>query len=145
MSQKCRNNLGILLHIALYIFNNPLFFSQLIVFRLSITVLIIAWSLVQVQQGPPDTARAGEKSSALFAFCGSCIAPRLMVNMATGGLRQRLQLFAHISSKVFWVFDNNAVARGNFVRPSGYFLREPGTPPLLLTTGRDLRSAGRYA
>nr|DAY63108.1 MAG TPA: hypothetical protein [Caudoviricetes sp.] len=34
-------------------------------------ILIIAWSLVQVQQGPPDTARADEKSSALL----HCAAP----------------------------------------------------------------------
>jgi hypothetical protein len=34
------------------------------------TLLIIAWSLVQVQHGPPDTARAGEKSLAHLLFSG---------------------------------------------------------------------------
>ena len=38
------------------------------------TLLIIAWSLDQVQQGPPDTARAGERSLALLLFLGICTA-----------------------------------------------------------------------
>ena len=54
MSQKCRTNLRILAFIGGYLFYNSLSLIQVIVFTLPVMVLIIAWSLVQVQQGPPN-------------------------------------------------------------------------------------------
>lgn len=65
--------------------------------------------------------------------------------LKTSRLHQLPELLPHIGGEVLWIFNHDTVASGDFLRPSGHFMGEPGIPSLPLASHDHVFGAGRNA